>query len=153
VLRQLGTGATAGELREFCRARLASFKAPQLVGLADALPRDPPGEVLASIGRRMISGPSWLSWRRTSRPVTPGAAVSRGTALDRIALDPELQAMLSKWEADGGDANFIRLFGRLPDTLKRFVSFYSPLVRKGLVEHRTKELVRLRLAQLNRCQY
>jgi AhpD family alkylhydroperoxidase len=26
-------------------------------------------------------------------------------------------------------------------------------VRKGLVEHRTKELARLRLAQLNECQY
>jgi alkylhydroperoxidase family enzyme len=73
--------------------------------------------------------------------------------LDRNALDPELQEMLSKWEADGGDANFIRLFGRLPETLKRFVGFYSPLVRKGVVEHRTKELVRLRLAQLNRCRY
>jgi AhpD family alkylhydroperoxidase len=26
-------------------------------------------------------------------------------------------------------------------------------VRKGKVEHRTKELARLRLAQLNECQY
>jgi alkylhydroperoxidase family enzyme len=73
--------------------------------------------------------------------------------LDRDALEPELQTMLARWEADAGDPNFIRLFGRLPDTLKRFVAFYSPLVRKGLVEHRTKELVRLRLAQLNDCQY
>ncbi len=73
--------------------------------------------------------------------------------LDRDALDPELQEMVAKWEADGGDPNFIRFFGRLPETLKRFVRFYSPLVRKGLVEHRTKELVRLRLAQLNQCHY
>lgn len=73
--------------------------------------------------------------------------------IDRDKLDPELQAMLAKWEAEGGDPNFILTFGRLPESLKRFVSFYSPLVRKGLVEHRTKELVRLRLAQLNECQY
>lgn len=73
--------------------------------------------------------------------------------LDREALAPELRAMLARWEADGGDPNFIRLFGRLPETLARFVAFYSPLVRKGLVEHRTKELVRLRLAQLNDCHY
>lgn len=73
--------------------------------------------------------------------------------LERTSLDPELQTMLDKWEADGGDPNFVRLFGRLPDTLKRFLAFYSPLVRKGLVEHRTKELVRLRLAQLNDCHY
>ena len=61
--------------------------------------------------------------------------------------DGELPAMLAKWEAEGGDPNFIRTFGRLPETLKRFVRFYSPLVRLGLVEHRTKELVCLRLAQ------
>ncbi len=73
--------------------------------------------------------------------------------LDREALDPELRDMAARWEADGGDPNFIRTFGRLPETLKRFVQFYSPLVRKGLVEHRTKELVRLRLAQLNECRY
>jgi len=41
----------------------------------------------------------------------------------------------------------------LPIPLARFVAFYSPLVRKGLVEHRTKELARLRLAQLNECGY
>ena len=68
-------------------------------------------------------------------------------------LDPELRDMLAKWVADGGDANFIRTFGRLPDTLKRFVRFYSPLVRLGVVEHRTKELVRLRLARNNDCHY
>ena len=68
-------------------------------------------------------------------------------------LDPELRDMLAKWTADGGYPNFILTFGRLPEALKRFVLFYSPLVRRGLVEHRTKELARLRLAQLNECQY
>ncbi len=68
-------------------------------------------------------------------------------------FDEELKAMLAKWRAEEGDPNFIRTFGRLPETFKRFVRFYSPLVRKGLIEHRTKELVRLRLAQLNRCHY
>lgn len=68
-------------------------------------------------------------------------------------LDDELREMMAKWQAEGGDPNFIRTFGRLPETFKRFERFYSPLVRKGLVEHRTKELVRLRLAQLNQCHY
>ncbi len=73
--------------------------------------------------------------------------------VDVEQLDDELKAMVAKWQAEGGDPNFVRTFGRLPEALKRFVRFYSPLVRKGLVEHRTKELVRLRLAQLNRCLY
>lgn len=73
--------------------------------------------------------------------------------LDVADLHPDLQTNLAKWQAAGGDPNFYRLFGRLPDRLEPFVQFYSPLVRKGLVEHRTKELVRLRLAQLNDCHY
>jgi alkylhydroperoxidase family enzyme len=73
--------------------------------------------------------------------------------LDPASLTPELRIMFEKWRADGGDPNFILTFARLPDTMARFVGFYSPLVRKGKVEHRTKELARLRLAQLNECQY
>ena len=73
--------------------------------------------------------------------------------LDVDALSPELQLMLEKWQADGGDPNFILTMARLPETLARFVAFYSPLVRRGRVEHRTKELARLRLAQLNECGY
>ena len=73
--------------------------------------------------------------------------------LDVADLGPELREGLTKWLAEGGDGNFYRLFGRLPERLKHFIRFYSPLVRRGLVEHRTKELVRLRLAQLNQCHY
>jgi len=73
--------------------------------------------------------------------------------IDIEQMDPELGEMVAKWQAEGGDPNFIRTFGRLPEFFKRFVRFYSPLVRYGLVEHRTKELVRLRLAQLNQCHY
>ncbi|MFQ5990767.1 MAG: hypothetical protein ACE5K9_12715 [Candidatus Methylomirabilales bacterium] len=73
--------------------------------------------------------------------------------VDVQQLDDELKVIVAKWQALGGDPNFIRTFGRLPDTLKRFLPFYSPLARKGLIEFRTKELVRLRLAQLNECHY
>ncbi len=73
--------------------------------------------------------------------------------VDLERLDDELKVIIHKWQALGGDPNFIRTFGRLPDTLKSFLKFYSPLVRKGLIEFRTKELVRLRLAQLNDCHY
>ena len=73
--------------------------------------------------------------------------------LDPDGLPPEVRAILEKWQTDGGDPNFILTLARLPETLTRFVAFYSPLVRRGLVEHRTKELARLRLAQLNECGY
>ncbi len=61
--------------------------------------------------------------------------------------------MLERWQAEGGDPSVILTFARLPEPLTRFVAFYSPLVRRGLVEHRTKELARLRLAQRDKCQY
>ena len=43
--------------------------------------------------------------------------------LDPAALSPELRAMLEKWQADGGDPNFILTLARLPETLARFVAF------------------------------
>jgi alkylhydroperoxidase family enzyme len=84
---------------------------------------------------------------------TEGAARPRLPLLSPETLDPELRLMLDRWQAEGGDPNFILTLARLPETLKRFIAFYSPLVRKGVVEHRTKELARLRLAQLNHCAY
>lgn len=68
-------------------------------------------------------------------------------------LDDELRVMADRWREQGGDEHFILTFAHAPEFLKRFVAFYSPLVRKGRVEHRTKELVRLRLAALNDCHY
>lgn len=45
VLRD-GTEASPEELRKHCAARLASFKVPKAVELADALPRSPAGKLL-----------------------------------------------------------------------------------------------------------
>jgi len=41
-----GAVATADELGEFCRARLASFKKPEIVRFVDELPKNPMGKVL-----------------------------------------------------------------------------------------------------------
>jgi acyl-CoA synthetase (AMP-forming)/AMP-acid ligase II len=53
VVRRPGTLATAEDLREFCRARLAKFKVPQVVEFVDALPRNPSGKVLKRVLREM----------------------------------------------------------------------------------------------------
>jgi uncharacterized peroxidase-related enzyme len=69
-------------------------------------------------------------------------------------LPEDLQHMVDRWrELEDGDPNFIRALGHAPEMLRRFVPFYSPLVRKGLIEHRTKELVRISIANLNDCRY
>ena len=50
VLRD-GAHASAEELQEFCRARLARFKTPRGVEFVDALPRNPSGKVLKRVLR------------------------------------------------------------------------------------------------------
>jgi fatty-acyl-CoA synthase len=47
--------ATAGELVEFCRDRLAGYKRPRSVDFIDALPRNPSGKVL----KRELREPYW----------------------------------------------------------------------------------------------
>jgi acyl-CoA synthetase (AMP-forming)/AMP-acid ligase II len=47
--------ATATELTEFCRARLASFKKPEIVRFLDELPRNPMGKILRNDLRGMLA--------------------------------------------------------------------------------------------------
>ena len=69
-------------------------------------------------------------------------------------LPPDLREMIDRWaELEDGDPNFIRTLANAPEMLRRFVPFYSPIVRKGLIEHRTKELVRISIANINQCRY
>jgi acyl-CoA synthetase (AMP-forming)/AMP-acid ligase II len=54
VLRR-GTEATADDLTAFCRARLASFKKPEIVRFLDELPRNPMGKVLRNDLRGLLA--------------------------------------------------------------------------------------------------
>ena len=46
VVLKPGQSITAGEITEYCKSRLASFKAPQYVAVVNELPRNPMGKVL-----------------------------------------------------------------------------------------------------------
>ncbi|MHB8573839.1 MAG: carboxymuconolactone decarboxylase family protein [Dehalococcoidia bacterium] len=46
----------------------------------------------------------------------------------------------------------VRLFGHHPELFTAWQAFYGPLMRDGAVPMRVKELMRLRIAQLNECQ-
>jgi acyl-CoA synthetase (AMP-forming)/AMP-acid ligase II len=59
VLRQ-GTSATALEILEFCRERLAGFQQPRSIELRDALPYTASGKVL----RRALREPYWTDRQR-----------------------------------------------------------------------------------------
>jgi fatty-acyl-CoA synthase len=46
VVLRAGAGVSAEELVAFCRGRLAGFKTPKRIELADALPKNPSGKIL-----------------------------------------------------------------------------------------------------------
>jgi long-chain acyl-CoA synthetase len=46
VVLRPGASATADELSEFCRQRLASFKKPEVIRFLPELPKNPMGKVL-----------------------------------------------------------------------------------------------------------
>jgi long-chain acyl-CoA synthetase len=46
VSLRAGAGATADELRDFARERVAAYKYPRIVEFTDALPKGPTGKIL-----------------------------------------------------------------------------------------------------------
>jgi malonyl-CoA/methylmalonyl-CoA synthetase len=58
VVLQPGAAATASELIDFCRARLAHYKAPRQVRFAADLPRNAMGKVQKADLRRELCGPT-----------------------------------------------------------------------------------------------
>ena len=69
-------------------------------------------------------------------------------------LPSDLELMAKKWIAmEDGDPNFIQTVGHVPDTLRKYIRWTSPMWRKGLIQHRTKELCRIRVANANDCPY
>jgi len=55
VVLKAGQEATAEELMEHCRARLASYKRPRSVVFVDELPRNTMGKVLKRVLREQYS--------------------------------------------------------------------------------------------------
>jgi alkylhydroperoxidase family enzyme len=64
-------------------------------------------------------------------------------------LDPELAARVAK----GQNELEIRTLGHAPELYKRFLSYYAQMHWKGKLELKTKEVARLRIAQLNQCHF
>lgn len=86
--------------------------------------------------------------------MTTDDPIQRLPLVDVGDLPDDLREMVAKWrEQEDGDPNFLRTLGNAPEMLRRFVPFYSPLVLKGAVEHRTKEIVRIDIAWHNQCRY
>ena len=73
VVLEPGASATAGELRSWCRQRLASYKYPRRVEVVDRLPHGPTGKVLKRELRRSAAPVEVGDERRTSRAALASA--------------------------------------------------------------------------------
>ena len=62
--------------------------------------------------------------------------------------DPDLREMM---QATSGDEMF-GVYGHHPSLFKGFLKFYLPAKFEGLLPFTLKELVRLRVAELNDCR-
>lgn len=69
--------------------------------------------------------------------------------LPPAALDAEAAAVVERT----GHGAFWSQFGHAPELIRGWLSWYQPIMLRGAVEIRTKELCRLRVAALNGCHY
>ena len=66
-------------------------------------------------------------------------------------LSPGLRQIAKEAEAHRLNPAIFQAAGNLPETFEAFWSFYSPVKLQGLLDSRLKELVRLKIADLNQC--
>ena len=66
-------------------------------------------------------------------------------------LTPGLRQIAKDAEAHRLNPAIFQAAGNLPQCFEAFWSFYSPLKLEGLLDSRLKELVRLKIADLNQC--
>lgn len=74
--------------------------------------------------------------------------MSRVRLLADEELDPGFQKLIGT-----EDELYARVIAHRPDLVRSFAKFYLPLRREGLLDARLKELVRLRIANINNCAY
>ena len=77
--------------------------------------------------------------------------MSRIPLADLSALDSDLRQMVDQVEQITGDSTGMRVMAHRPEMLKNFASFYWQLQSFGLLDRKLIELVRLGIAQINRC--
>lgn len=74
--------------------------------------------------------------------------MSRISLIDPADLPEDLRPLMG-----GRAGEFIQAFAHRPDVLRAFLAFYNPLRDSGLIDPVLKETVRIRIAQLNGCQF
>ncbi len=77
--------------------------------------------------------------------------MSRLSILSNEDLAEGLREQAVAAEAAGASSTVLRVLGHRPEMIQSYFNFYFPLHNGGLVDPALKELVRLRIAELNQC--
>jgi alkylhydroperoxidase/carboxymuconolactone decarboxylase family protein YurZ len=73
--------------------------------------------------------------------------------LDEIT-DPAIRALIGQAEARGApDPNFFRIMGHVPELCTRMYELWTESFNRGRLDHRLKELVRVKMSRYVSCQY
>ncbi|MGE0823030.1 MAG: hypothetical protein AB7G75_09295 [Candidatus Binatia bacterium] len=80
--------------------------------------------------------------------------MARVDLVPREQLDPELRSTLERFERACPDFNpaVFQAMGQNPELSNAFYRFYIPTRLNGVLDSRLKELVRLKIAELNACR-
>lgn len=69
----------------------------------------------------------------------------------RLLSNDELPEPWTARLAPGQQSDVLRIFGHHPELYTAWQTFYRPIMADGAVPMRLKELMRLRIGQLNEC--
>ncbi len=72
-------------------------------------------------------------------------------AIDQV--DPEIRHLCEESERQIGTSASTRTYARNPAVVKALAAFRATLVREGTIDPVIRELVRIKIAQLNACRY
>ncbi|MGH7858000.1 MAG: hypothetical protein ACREQY_11785 [Candidatus Binatia bacterium] len=77
--------------------------------------------------------------------------MARVKPLDPSELPTDFAAMVRQAETNGRSTALPGVLGLAPDLFRTYFRFYYPSHENGLVDTRTKEVARLKVARLNDC--
>ncbi len=78
----------------------------------------------------------------------------RITRLDQSQVDAESQAIYEHYlKARGNVPNMFRTAAHRPQVLKTLIAHFRAVMETGAVETRLKELLTVRVSQINQCEY
>jgi alkylhydroperoxidase family enzyme len=79
--------------------------------------------------------------------------MARIDPLPRSEVDADIRHLCEETERQIGTSTSTRTYARNPAVLKALTAFRAALGREGTLDPVLRELVRLKVAALNRCQY